>query len=192
MVCRVGRLGAEMAGEKREQGSRENSAAALRATKIETVLEGEAAEIVREIVGIAERLDGEGLEQLMRTAHALETKGKIERFNRELNVAAEKAAQVRRDLTVPEYRVDVEETPDGFFVIQLDQVRVFFNRQELRAITRLCHAARDAPDGARRMFRWFEKERGDFLADAGIDSDRNPYLIALYEVIVTTYTVKGE
>lgn len=181
-----------MAGKKREQGSRKSSAVVPRTTNIETVLKGDAAEIVREIVGIAERLDGEGLEQLMRTAQALETKGKIERFNRDLNVAAEKAAQVRRDLTAPEYQVDVEETPEGFFVIQFDHVRVFFNRQELRAITRLCHAARDAADGARRMFRWFEKERGDLLADAGIDSDRNPYLIGLYEVIVTTYTVRGE
>ena len=157
---------------------------------IEISLESEAAEIVKEIVEIAQRIDESGLETLLNAARAVETKGKIERFNRELNVAADKAARRRRELTAPEYRVQIERTQDDFFVIQLDAVRVFFNRQEMREITRRCHAAKDSVDAARRMFRWFEKERSDLLADAGINSERNPYLIDLYEQVIRTYKVK--
>ncbi|MCK4515973.1 MAG: hypothetical protein KAU31_11985, partial [Spirochaetaceae bacterium] len=74
-------------------------------TIIEISLESEAAEIVREIVGIAERIDESGLETLLNAARAVDMKGKIEQFNRELNVVADKAARRRRELNAPEYRV---------------------------------------------------------------------------------------
>jgi len=159
-------------------------------TVIEITLESEAAEIVKEIVGIAQRIDEAGLVTLLNAARAVDMKGKIEKFNRELNVVAEKASRRRRELNAPEYRVQIERTEDDFFVIQLDTARVFFNRQEMREITRRCHAAKDGPDAARRMYRWFEKERGDLLTDAGINSERNPYLIDLYEQVISTYKVK--
>ncbi len=159
-------------------------------TIIEISLESEAAEIVREIVGIAERIDESGLETLLNAARAVDMKGKIEQFNRELNVVADKAARRRRELNAPEYRVQIERTKDDFFIIQLDTARIFFNRQEMREITHRCHAAKNAPDAARRMYRWFEKERSDLLTDAGINSERNPYLIDLYEQVIRTYKVK--
>lgn len=160
-------------------------------TTIEISLESGAVEIVREIIGIAQRIDNSGLESLLKTARAVETKGKIERFNRELNVVAATAAQRRRELSAPEYRVNIERTEDDFFVIQFDAARVFFNRREMREITGLCQASRNSADAARRMFRWFEKERSDLLADAGINSAKNPYLIDLYEQVISTYKVKG-
>jgi hypothetical protein len=61
----------------------------------------------------------------------------------------------------------------------------------MREITGLCQASRNSADAARRMFRWFEKERGDLLADTGINSAKNPYLIDLYEQVISTYKVKG-
>jgi hypothetical protein len=160
-------------------------------TTIKISVTGEAADIVKEIVGIAERIDDGGLQLLLNAARAVETKGKIETFNRELNVVADRAARKRREHAAPEYRVLIERTKDDFFIIQLDDARVFFNRQEMREITRLCHAAKAPADGARRMFRWFEKERGDLLVDAGINSERNPYLVDLYEQVIATYKVKG-
>lgn len=155
--------------------------------------------LVDEIHEIITRLDDNGLETLLDAARAVETKRKIENFNRELNVAAEKASKRRRELSAPEYRVSIERTEDDFFIIQLDDVRVFFNRQEMREITAICHKAaasgeansRGAPQAAaRRLFKWFEKERSDLLVDAGINSERNPYLIDLYQVVVSTYKVK--
>jgi hypothetical protein len=150
------------------------------------------------IIEIVERLDEDGLKTLLGAAKAVETKRKIETFNKELNTVAQEAARRRREAARPDYRVSIERTEDSFFVIQLDQVRVFFNLQEMREITRLCHAAaRSAAsnprvDGARRMFRWFENERSDLLADAGINNDASPYLMALYEEVVSNYKLKDE
>jgi hypothetical protein len=157
---------------------------------IRTSLTGDAREAMKEIVKIAETLDATNFQKLADAAHALETKGKIEQFNRELNLAADKAARRRRELNAPKYRVTIERTPDDFFIIQLDAVRIFFNKQEMREITRHCHAAGNAHDAARRLFKWFERERSDLLVDAGINSEKNPYLLDLYENVVSTYKLK--
>jgi hypothetical protein len=146
-------------------------------------------ELIDEIVSIAKRLEDDGLELLLEQAKVVEYKGKIEKFNRRLNVAAREAIEARREAGRPDYRVTIERTEDDFFIIQLDDARVFFNRNEMRELTRICHKAKDKAGGARNLFKWFERERGDLLADAGISSDRSPYLKELYEVIVTTYKV---
>lgn len=146
--------------------------------------------LIDEIVSIAKRLDDDGLELLLEQAKVVEYKGKIEQFNRRLNVAAHQAIEARREAGRPDYHVNIERTEDDFFVIQLDDARVFFNRNEMRELTRICHKAKDEPAGARNLFRWFERERSDLLADAGVSSNRSPYLRNLYEVIVNTYTVK--
>ncbi len=146
--------------------------------------------ILTEIVAIAERLEDDGLELLLEQAKVVEYKGKIEKFNRRLNVAAREAIEARRQATAPDYRVHIERTNDDFFIIQLDDARVFFNINELRQLTRICHKAKDAPAANRMLFRWFEQERSDLLADTGISSARSPYLNELYEVIVNTYKVR--
>ncbi|MFW5688479.1 MAG: hypothetical protein ACOC1U_02815 [Spirochaetota bacterium] len=146
--------------------------------------------IMNEIFEIAVRLEDDGLELLLEQAKVVEYKGKIEKFNRRLNVAAREAIEARREAARPDYSVVIERTEDDFFVIQLDDARVFFNIGEMREITRICHKAKDQKAGARNLFRWFERERSDLLADTGISSNRSPYLLELYDVIVNTYKVK--
>jgi len=148
------------------------------------------SELIEEIVAIAKRLDDDGLELLLEQAKVVEYKGKIEQFNRRLHVAAHQAVEARHEAGRPDYYVTVERTEDGFFVIQLDDARVFFNRNEMRELTRICHKAKDEAAAARNLFRWFERERSDLLADAGISSNRSPYLRNLSDVIVNTYKVK--
>ena len=147
-------------------------------------------QVLAEIVAIAEGLEDDGLELLLQQAKVVEYKGKIERFNRRLNVAAHEAIEARRAAGRPNYHVSVERTEDDFFIIQLDDVRVFFNIGEMRELTRICHKAADASAAARRLFQWFEEERSDLLADAGINSTRSPYLAGIYDIIVTTYKVR--
>lgn len=147
-------------------------------------------QIISEIVAIADALEDDGLELLLEQAKVVEYKGKIEKFNRRLNVAAREAIEARRQAGRPAYRVSIDRTEDDFFIIQLDDVRVFFNRGEMRELTRTCHKAKDRAAGMRNLFKWFEAERSDLLADAGINSNRSPYLAELYEVVVNTYKVK--
>jgi hypothetical protein len=146
-------------------------------------------QIIAEVVEIARELDDEGLDLLLNQAKVVRYKGQVEEFNRQLNTAAAKAADRRREANTPEYHVAVERN-DDYFIIQMDDQRVFFNLQEMREITAISHKAKDPAAGARLLFRWFEQERSDLLADAGINSARNPYLFELYEIIVSTYKVK--
>jgi len=154
-------------------------------------------QLAAEIIEIVEQLDEEGLETLLGAAKAVVTKRKIEIFNRELNLVAGKAAKRRQEASRPEYRVSIERTQDDFFVIQMDQARIFFNIQEMREITGICHSAAGsrAADprsaGAKRLYKWFEKERSDLLADAGIDSERSLYLSELYDLVISTYKLKS-
>mgnify|MGYP006283487545 FL=1 len=147
-------------------------------------------ELLDQIVSIAKGLEDDGLELLLEQAKVVEYKGKIEKFNRRLNVAAREAIAARQEAGRPDYHVTIERTEDDFFIIQLDDQRVFFNRNELRELTRICHKAKDRNAAARNLFKWFERERSDLLADTGINSNRSPYLHNLYEVIVSTYKVR--
>ena len=142
------------------------------------------------MTAIAGGLDDAALELLLAQAQLLDHKGKIEKFNRQLNLAAVKAVEARKAAARPAFDVTVERTKDDFFIIQMDQARIFFNRGELREITRICHAAANEAGGARRLYAWFARERSDLLADVGINTERSPYLANLYHVIISTYTVK--
>lgn len=167
---------------------------AKKAKKAETlpapVSTPEREAVINEVVEIARRLADDGLELLLEQAKVVEYKGKIEAFNSRLNIAAHEAVEARRNAGRPEYAVQIDRTEDDFFLIQMDDVRVFFNLEEMRALTRTCHRAKDRAAGARMLFRWFEEERSDLLADTGINSNRSPYLGALYDLILSTYKVK--
>ena len=84
----------------------------------------------------------------------------------------------------------VEQTEGGFFMICVGRNRIFFNRDELRELTRICWKASDTAQGASRMYRWFERERGDFLNDTGIGRPNSAALRNLYEYIISHYKVK--
>ncbi|TFH04471.1 MAG: hypothetical protein E4H09_03590 [Spirochaetales bacterium] len=147
-------------------------------------------ETIQKIVDIATGLDDDGLALLLEQAETVRYKGQIEKFNRELNTAADRRAAVRREAAVPNFEVQVERTDDDFFIIVFDETRVFFNHGEMKEITRVCQKAADRVAGSRRLFVWFERERSDLLSDAGIDRAIHPYLANLYDYVIRTYTVK--
>ena len=84
----------------------------------------------------------------------------------------------------------VEQTEAGFFMICVGRDRIFFNRDELRELTRICWGASDDSQAASRMFRWFERERRDFLNDTGIGRPNSAALRNLYSHIISNYKVK--
>ncbi len=85
--------------------------------------------------------------------------------------------------------VDIEQISDQSFVIVYGPERVFFNRAELREIARVCWAAENESKGANRLFKWFERERRDFLLDTGVDSPSDPGLSELWSLVRSRYKV---
>ncbi|MFO7782181.1 MAG: hypothetical protein R6W94_11200 [Spirochaetia bacterium] len=87
----------------------------------------------------------------------------------------------------PEPPVSISRRSETSFLINVTGTRVFFNRQEMRELTRIAHAASGAADGARRLHRWLARERSDFLKDTGTERAGDPRLAELWSVIVSTY-----
>ena len=83
--------------------------------------------------------------------------------------------------------VSITRRSETSFLITVAGTRVFFNRQEMREMTRIAHAASGAADGARRLHRWLARERSDFLKDTGAMRAGDPRLHELWSVIVSTY-----
>lgn len=153
-------------------------------------------EILRkEIADVCKLLDAEGLMFIKRQADVLLHNSRVEKLRQE---AAEKAAAQGEENTPPaparpapeaaDRSVKIEQTGSVTFNIYVGKKRVFFNRDEMRAITKICHG--DDAEGGQRLFAWFKKERGDFLLDTEIGSASSPVLSELRSLIVSTYKVK--
>ncbi|MFP4567129.1 MAG: hypothetical protein ACLFNX_11565 [Spirochaetaceae bacterium] len=101
--------------------------------------------------------------------------------------AAEPGASDDAEATPREPPVSITRRSETSFIITVTGTRVFFNRQEMRELTRIAHAAGDAADGAGRLHRWLARERSDFLKDTGAARAGDPRLAELWSVIVSTY-----
>ena len=97
----------------------------------------------------------------------------------------------RKPLPPPDMTIRLEQTTATTFNIYVGKKRVFFNRDEMRDLTRICHAASNPQEGGRRLFVWFQRERKDFLIDTDIANPGSPALAELCDRIVHTYKVKG-
>ncbi|MFP4232396.1 MAG: hypothetical protein ACLFRR_11175 [Spirochaetaceae bacterium] len=148
-----------------------------------------------EIAALLDKLDEESLRFLKQQAEVLLYSG-------ELAAARKKAAEAAHNRKTDEAEgteqdegaaepskppVSITRRGDTSFFITVTGTRGFFNRQEMREMTRIAHRAGDAPEGARRLHRWLERERTDFLKDTGIDRPGDPRLGELWSVIVSTY-----
>ena len=145
--------------------------------------------LIDDLAGKLEKIDAEGLQFLNKQADVLIYNAKVDELNRKIRQTVRPKA-----FAAPQSEGDVmiERTKDDFFYVEANGQRVFFNIEEMRALTRIAHGADDEATGARRLHRWFERERKDFLTDVGITSSTSEYLTRLHSVIVSTYKVKGK
>ncbi|MDR1625701.1 MAG: hypothetical protein LBT33_04095 [Spirochaetia bacterium] len=154
-----------------------------------------------EIAGVCRLLDEESLVFLKRQADVLLHNSRVEKMRLEASGREGRSARpsVKNEaggdrgpapLPPGERDVKVEQTSATTFNIHVGGKKVFFNREEMRAIARICHAAADSREGGGRLFAWFKKERADFLFDTGIQGPFSPELGGLCDLIVHTYKVK--
>lgn len=85
------------------------------------------------------------------------------------------------------WEVTIRRTGESSFFVYAGKRHSFFSREEMRQLARICHAAGSAEEAVPRLYRWFERERQDFINDMSLSKRNSPTLQQLYNVIVTTY-----
>ena len=154
--------------------------------------------LCKEIADVCKLLDEEGLVFLKRQADVLLHNSRVEKIRKETPVsqplqAARNPVQQPAHTQAAEPKSDavrVEQTTNTTFNIWVGKTRVFFNRDEMRAIARICHAAGNPVEGGKRLFAWFRRERTDFIIDTDIGGSTSPLLAQLCSIITKTYAVR--
>ncbi len=146
--------------------------------------------LVKEITALLGKMDEASLNFIKQQASVIVTAGEYEEIRKKTMDALSGLQRGTAEKTAPD-AVSVVRKDDSFFNISVRGKAVFFNIDEMRALTKLCHAARNGADGARRLVVWFRRERADFLNETGIAGPADPALPKLWENIVTTYKVKA-
>ena len=148
--------------------------------------------LVADIQALLVKLDQQGLEFIKRQAEVLAATEELARSREETLRAIEKvstsqSAPAARPVEPPPPAVAIEQKMDNAFFIRTYGKKIFFNRQEMRQLARVAHAADSPAEGARRLHVWLKRERGDFLIDTDIAGPGDPALKLLWQQIVTTY-----
>ncbi|HUX13634.1 MAG TPA: hypothetical protein VMW87_11445 [Spirochaetia bacterium] len=145
--------------------------------------------IVKQIGVLLGKMDENGLKFIRQQAEIIVTAGEFEEVRRKTMSALAQLQGAPAETTAPD-AASVERVDDSFFNISIRGKRVFFNINELRAITKICHASPNGKEAARRLVAWFARERADFLNETGIGGPTDPALPKLWETIVNTYKLK--
>lgn len=152
------------------------------------------ATLVERLEGLLPDLDEEGLAFLIRQATVLKHNAEVDALERDLAdlEGTPEPKQPGDGGTPPKPRaVEIEQTGTDSFVIQVGKTRVFFTRDELRALAKIAHAAEDRKTGMQRLHRWLKKERLDFLNDTGLGKGSDPALGRLFDLLLSRYRPKS-
>ena len=151
-------------------------------------------ELIRDLTVICKELDEEGLQFLVRQAGVLYHNSRVQEVadeSRRLTAKARALNKLKGKGYGDKYSIKVKEGDDGsYFMIGVNNYRSFFARDEMKKLVRMCHASKDARDASRRMYAWFDRERGDILYNTDINGPTDPALETIYNYIINTYDVK--
>jgi hypothetical protein len=148
-------------------------------------------ELAENLKKMIKDIDDEGLVFLTKQANVLLYNMRVEEINKKVNEIEEKNVAPKKGVQISKYTVDLEEKNNAeHFYIILNNERVFFIREEMRELVKICHASNDERDASRRLYNWFLRNRKDLLIDGGIENSKNPYLANLFKNLISTYKVK--
>jgi len=145
----------------------------------------------KELRDLIKQINEDGLLFLIKQANVLIYNQSVEALNRKMrSLEAQKPKKLLKE-EKPSYEVEIEEKNNGeHFYIVIQRARIFFTRDEMRRIVKICHASEDEFDAARRLYNWFTRERKDVLIDGRISTNTHPSLKSVYRKLVSTYKVK--
>lgn len=152
-------------------------------------------EMIREITDLAGSIDEEGLLFLIDQANVLLYNQRVDELNTRRKKLKALREESRGDLTeTPEPPADIEvvEKEGGkHFYIVIGGFRIYFTREEMRALVKICHATGgDRAEGGRRLYTWFSRKRSDLLHDGQVGGGGDPRLAKLWEHLVSTYRAR--
>jgi len=147
--------------------------------------------LISELRGLLQDMDEEGLLFLIKQANVIRYNKSVEEYNRKVHtLKAEKKPSMKEEKE-KDFAIEVVEKNDGkHFFIVIKGYHIFFTREEMRKIVKICHAAENEADASVRLYNWFLRNRKDLLIDAEIGSAKNPHLAALYQNLIHTYRVR--
>jgi hypothetical protein len=155
----------------------------------------------KELAGLVQSIDSEGLSFLINQAHILLHNRQVEKVNKELQKlsaidqkvekgsragGAGKAAGKTAGIPVS---VDIEESGSNFILVMRTS-RKFLSLKEMRSLVLVCQAAESSSAAGPRLYRWFSRNRTDVLSDAQISGPADPGLRGIYELIAARYKIK--
>lgn len=148
----------------------------------------------KELAGLVQSIDSEGLSFLIKQSHILLHNRQVEKVNKEmqkLSTIDQKAKKGSSAKTAGEAAgipgsVDIEESGSNFILVMRTS-RKFLSLKEMRSLVRVCQAAESSSAAGPRLYRWFSRNRTDVLSDAQISGPADPGLRGIYEVITDRY-----
>jgi hypothetical protein len=147
--------------------------------------------LLKELGGLIKKIDMEGLLFLIKQANILIYNKSVEELNKKMDDLEAQKTRDTREEKKPGDEVEIEEKPEGEnFTVAVQGARLFFTREEMRSMVKICHASEDDFDAALRLYNWFSRERKDVLIDGRITANTHPSLKSIYRKLISTYKVK--
>lgn len=158
-------------------------------------------EALKEIRKLIKELNDENIIMNLRQLRVMIHNQEIDKINQQIEQSNKKLASIQekeinvggKTKTVKEYSTAVETTgSENVFVLILQGCRKMVQRQELRALVKICHSENTAASAAKRLHRWLSTQRSDILHEAGIQSAASAVYPKLYEYLRSHYKAKQE
>ena len=131
---------------------------------------------------LLKNIDEEGLEFLIQPASIIIHNKEIDNYNKEIV----KSTNIEKKPDTYSLKIIPDDDKKNF-VIQYNNTRKFFTRDEFREMVKISHMNINSND---RMFAWLHKERKDALIDFGIRDKNNKVLLDLIRQLNSSFKVK--
>jgi len=151
--------------------------------------------LVEKLNSRLDRLDDEGLEYLISRADEWISLNRSREDRRKLGETLEKLGsgqriETPRDRNEPPTIEVVENKSGQSFIIVMNGERNFMPLDEMRKVVALCHKCENEQDAAKRLATWFQRFRPEVVRNSGLKGSGDPYLVLLYNYIISHYSVK--
>jgi hypothetical protein len=148
--------------------------------------------LLKELRDLAKGIDEDGLLFLIKQANVLLYNQNVRELNKKSGASESGKSEKHSQEEKPDHEVEIVEKNNGeHFYIIVGGARVFFTRDEMRSLVKICHASEDEFDASRRLYGWFSRERKDLLIDGRISINTHPSLKSIYRNLISTYKVKN-